>query len=173
MEFSTKEQQIAFTRREFLRLVSEKHKRKETARHKRKRTDDPGDDTEPSSSAVGDARRDEQDDDNTISRQQSIILIKRVGFNVTDGELSDLVSDQDVNADDKVDIDGIISIINHLFDRRPVPVILDTADEQEINRRKNELLKRIRQLINQDVAVDKAMYESLCVQIGLSPDDDT
>ncbi|CAF5153616.1 unnamed protein product, partial [Rotaria sp. Silwood1] len=104
-------QQIAFIRREFLRLVSEKHKRKETACHKRKRTDEPDDDTEPSSSAVGDARRDEQDDDNTISRQQSIILIKRVGFNVTDGELSVLVFDQDVNSDDKVDIDGIISII--------------------------------------------------------------
>ncbi|CAF4740380.1 unnamed protein product, partial [Rotaria sp. Silwood2] len=95
-----KEQQIAFARREFLRLVSEKHKRKETARHKRKRTDEPDDDTEPSSSAAGDARRDEQDDDNTISRQQS--------------------------TDDKVNIDGIISIINHLSDRRPVPVILDT-----------------------------------------------
>ncbi|CAF1566638.1 unnamed protein product, partial [Rotaria sp. Silwood1] len=46
-------------------------------------------------------------------------------------------------------------------------------DEQEINRRKNEFFKRIRQLTNQGVTVDKAMYESLCVQIGLSPDDDT
>ena len=31
MEFLTKEQQIAFVQREFLRLVSEKHKRKEIA----------------------------------------------------------------------------------------------------------------------------------------------
>ncbi|CAF3311115.1 unnamed protein product [Rotaria socialis] len=108
-----------------------------------------------------------------LSFSSLVILIKRAGFNVTDGELSDLVSDQDVNSDDKVDIDGIISIINHLSDRRPVPVILDTPDEQEINRSKIELLKRVHQLTNQGVAADKAMYESLCIQIGLSPNDDT
>ncbi|CAF2212197.1 unnamed protein product [Rotaria magnacalcarata] len=76
-------------------------------------------------------------------------------------------------ADGRVDIDGIISIISHLSDRRPVPVILDTSAEQEINRRKNEFIKKIRQLANQCVVLDKTMYESLCIQIGLSPDDDT
>ncbi|CAF1558231.1 unnamed protein product, partial [Rotaria sp. Silwood1] len=45
-------------------------------------------------------------------------------------------------------------------------------DEQEINRRNNEFVKKILQLTNQGVAVDKAMCESLCAQIGLSPDAD-
>ncbi|CAF2677841.1 unnamed protein product [Rotaria sp. Silwood2] len=85
----------------------------------------------------------------TITRRQATLLINKVGFNVSSAELSDLIHDEDLHGKQ----------------------FIETFDEQEINRRNYQLLKKIKKLTKNGTAINDQIYETLCAQMGVSVED--